>query len=132
MLIGAKGFKGDQIANLKVLGSWELINTEIVKKSKAIMVNNIQENRVFKNKKIPFSRTPKVENWTMAPSLYILSEYFLASYCLILFVVNMLAARWFHAVFALLHFMFFAYAIRSFMGLQRSKENLIINWNASK
>ncbi|OGW75545.1 MAG: hypothetical protein A2Z72_00235 [Omnitrophica bacterium RBG_13_46_9] len=55
VLAGAIGFKSDQIANLKILGSWERINIELVKRVKAIAVNNIQESLAFKSKKIPFS-----------------------------------------------------------------------------
>ena len=88
--------------------------------------------QAYTGKKIPFTRTPKVEKWTTAPSLYILSEYFFVFYCLTLFVVNTLSNRWFHAVFALLNGIFFTYAIYSFMGLRTSKENLLINWKASK
>jgi len=86
----------------------------------------------FTGTKIPFARTPKVKGWTTAPSLYILSEYFITFYLLTGFVVDMFSERWFHAAFALLNAIFFAYAIYNFMGLRNSKMNLKINWNASK
>ena len=56
MLIGAQGFKSDQIENLKVLGSWEKINEVLINKSKALIVNDISKSIAFRNQKIPFSR----------------------------------------------------------------------------
>jgi len=59
-LIGAQGFKGDQTENLMVLAGWERINAELVKKSKAIIVNDISKNPVFKNEHIPFDAQEKL------------------------------------------------------------------------
>ena len=56
VLIGAKGFKSNQIKNLKVLGGWEKVNIELIKKKKAIIVNDVQKSTIFKRKKIPFSK----------------------------------------------------------------------------
>ncbi|MBL7157467.1 MAG: HD domain-containing protein [Candidatus Omnitrophica bacterium] len=53
-LIGAKGFADNQIKNLAVLGSWEGINVELIKKSKPIIVNDIQRSAKFKHAEIPF------------------------------------------------------------------------------
>ena len=54
MLIGASGFRNDQLENLKVLGSWERINLELIKKLRPIIVNDITRNTLFKNKEVPF------------------------------------------------------------------------------
>lgn len=56
ILIGAKGFKSNQIENLKVLGSWEKINVELVRNLKAIIVNDIKKSVKFRGKRIPFSK----------------------------------------------------------------------------
>lgn len=56
MLIGAQGFKADQIGNLKVLASWERINNEVINKSRAVVVNDIRKDIVFRSKKVPFSK----------------------------------------------------------------------------
>ena len=54
MLIGAQGFKKAQIRNLKILASWERINVEVLRRGKAIIVNDISQNTVFKDKKLFF------------------------------------------------------------------------------
>ena len=55
ILIGAVGFSGNQVENLKVLGGWEGINVEVVKKAKPIIVNDIGKSHIFRKKKIAFS-----------------------------------------------------------------------------
>ncbi|MBL7157937.1 MAG: HD domain-containing protein [Candidatus Omnitrophica bacterium] len=56
ILIGAKGFTNNQLANLKVLAGWERINVELARKGKALLVNDIAKDARFKRKKIPFSK----------------------------------------------------------------------------
>ncbi|MFH1381201.1 MAG: HD domain-containing phosphohydrolase [Candidatus Omnitrophota bacterium] len=56
MLAGANGFRSNQIENLKILAGWEKINTEIVKKSKVISVNDVSKSATFKNEKISLSK----------------------------------------------------------------------------
>ena len=55
ILIGAKGFTGNQLENLRVLAGWEGINVEIARKGKALIVNDIARSQRFRYKKIPFS-----------------------------------------------------------------------------
>ena len=55
MLVKAEGFTSDQIDNLKLLGSWEVINEQLVEKKRPIRANDIQKNPVFRNKVLPFS-----------------------------------------------------------------------------
>ncbi|MFH1593533.1 MAG: HD domain-containing phosphohydrolase [Candidatus Omnitrophota bacterium] len=55
MLIDATGFKSNQVDNLKILGSWEKINTEVVRKAKAIIVNDTKKSGKFKDALLPFS-----------------------------------------------------------------------------
>lgn len=56
MLIGAKGFNSDQIENLKVLGSLEKINTELVKNKRSVSVNDITKSPIFRHKRVPFAK----------------------------------------------------------------------------
>lgn len=68
MLSRAKGFSQDQVDNIKLLGSWEVINGHIMESSGPIMVNNINRNRIFKNARLPSSdeKLP-VESFLAAP-----------------------------------------------------------------
>ena len=52
----ALGFSKDEIDNIKLLGSWEVINREVIKKRRALIVNDIHTNAIFRNKILPFSR----------------------------------------------------------------------------
>jgi len=88
--------------------------------------------QAFTGIQIPFARTPKIEGFTTAPSLYILAEYFILFYCITGSIVDIYFGRWSHAAFGLFNAMFFAYAIHSFIGLKTSKENLLVNWKRSR
>lgn len=55
MLVRAEGFTSDQIDNLKLLGSWEVINEQLLEKKKPILANDIRKNPMFRNKALPFS-----------------------------------------------------------------------------
>lgn len=52
ILIGASGFRKNEIKNLSILENWEDINKEVVKKKKAIIVDNINKNVAFVKKHI--------------------------------------------------------------------------------
>ena len=54
MLVKAIGFNNNQIHNLKVMASWEIITKEIVKKSKTLMINDLCKSKIFNIEKIPF------------------------------------------------------------------------------
>jgi HD-GYP domain-containing protein (c-di-GMP phosphodiesterase class II) len=51
----ALGFSADEIENIKLLGGWEVINEEVVKKRRALIINNIKSSPLFKDKELPFS-----------------------------------------------------------------------------
>jgi putative nucleotidyltransferase with HDIG domain len=55
-LAKADGFSADQIENLKLLGSWEVINEQLLEKKRPIIANNAPKNHVFKDKAMPISR----------------------------------------------------------------------------
>lgn len=51
----ALGFSKDEIDNIKLLGSWETINNEVIKKRRSLIVNDIHTNVIFRNQTLPFS-----------------------------------------------------------------------------
>ena len=55
MLTKARGFSRDQADNLKLLGSWEVINGQIAKNKKPLAVNDIQKHPVFRKARLPFA-----------------------------------------------------------------------------
>lgn len=52
----AKGFTNDEIDNIKLLGGWEVINYQLVKKKKSLIVNDVDQDSIFRKKHLPFSR----------------------------------------------------------------------------
>lgn len=55
VLVKARGFSADEIGNIKLLGSWEVINKELVVKKRSIIANDVHHNRIFKSQHLPFS-----------------------------------------------------------------------------
>ena len=51
----ALGFTTDEIENIKLLGGWEVINEEVVKKHRTLTINDIKNSPLFKGKELPFS-----------------------------------------------------------------------------
>jgi len=51
----ARGFSHDEIDNIKLLGSWEVINNQLIDKKKPLVVNNVRQNPLFRSKSLPFS-----------------------------------------------------------------------------
>jgi HD-GYP domain-containing protein (c-di-GMP phosphodiesterase class II) len=54
ILSKAKGFTKDEINNIKLLGSWEVINKSLLRRKKPLVVNDVNQNALFKNKVLPF------------------------------------------------------------------------------
>jgi len=54
VLVRAIGLTGDDIGNIKLLGSWEVINSHVVKRKRPLIVNDVTSNRIFRNKNLPF------------------------------------------------------------------------------
>jgi HD-GYP domain-containing protein (c-di-GMP phosphodiesterase class II) len=50
-----RGFSKDEIDNIKLMGSWEVINNQLIKKKKPLIVNNLHNNPLFRSKSLPFS-----------------------------------------------------------------------------
>ncbi|MFA4980963.1 MAG: HD domain-containing phosphohydrolase [Candidatus Omnitrophota bacterium] len=56
MLARAEGFSADEIDNIKLMGSWEVINGQLVRKKKSLIVNDVRRSSIFKDKMLPFMR----------------------------------------------------------------------------
>ena len=82
-----------------------------------------------RNKKIPFARTPKVQNRTASPPLYVILEFLLLACCLSFFVFDAMAERWMHAAFSLVNAAFFFYACTYFLGWRAGFEDLQAVWH---
>lgn len=54
-LASAMGFSDDEIDNIKLLGSWEVINNQLIRHKKSLIVNDVHHNSIFKGKSLPFS-----------------------------------------------------------------------------
>lgn len=53
-LFDARGFLRGEIENIKILGGWEEITKEVVKKSKPLLVNDIMRDPRFRKRRIAF------------------------------------------------------------------------------
>lgn len=54
VLVKARGFNTDEDANIKLLGSWEVINEELVTRKRSIIANDVHSNKVFRSRSLPF------------------------------------------------------------------------------
>lgn len=52
----ADGFSEDETDNLRLLGSWEVINDYLVRRKEPLIVNDIYKDEIFKDKKLPSSQ----------------------------------------------------------------------------
>jgi len=56
MLEKAAGFSKDQLDNLRLLGSWEVINEHLLVSKVPLIVNDLHHNKIFRKKVLPFAR----------------------------------------------------------------------------
>jgi putative nucleotidyltransferase with HDIG domain len=76
-LAGADGFSKDEIGNIDLIGSWEVISSELMKGMKPIVVNDIHRNHVFKGKSLPvqsFMAAPLKKEGRVAGVLIVSNE----------------------------------------------------------
>jgi putative nucleotidyltransferase with HDIG domain len=52
----ARGFSEDEIDNIKLLGSWEVINHQLMAGKRSLIVNDVETDPIFRKKRLPFSR----------------------------------------------------------------------------
>jgi len=53
-LTKAEGFSADESDNIKLLGAWEVINKELLRLKRSLIVNDIRKNIIFKKSRLPF------------------------------------------------------------------------------
>lgn len=74
--------------------------------------------------KIPFVRTPKVQNRTASPPLYAFSEFLILGYCLGAAAVDIYMGYWAHASFAVVNAAFLYYACTYFLGWKEGFQDM--------
>jgi len=79
-------------------------------------------------RKIPFGRTPKVEDRTAAPARYLLAEYAMLIWWSLGLVFDLVARRWSHAAFAAFNTAFLGRAIFVFIGWSPTVKDLHAAW----
>jgi HD-GYP domain-containing protein (c-di-GMP phosphodiesterase class II) len=68
VLARADGFSEDEIDNIKLFGSWEVISRQLVCRKEPLVVNDIHKDTIFREKNLPFSREKlPVESFMAAP-----------------------------------------------------------------
>ena len=80
--------------------------------------------QLLTQKKIPFGRTPKVQNRTAAAPTFILVEYLLLAYWFFLGLFDLVSKRWLDGAFGVMNASFLFYAILRFIGLRESLQDL--------
>jgi cellulose synthase/poly-beta-1,6-N-acetylglucosamine synthase-like glycosyltransferase len=80
-------------------------------------------------RKIPFGRTPKVQNRTAAPASYLVAEYVMLIWWSLGVLFDLSARRWSHAAFAAFNAAFLGVAILAFIGWPATVEDLRAAWN---
>ena len=56
VLARACGFSENEMDNIKLLGSWEVINDQLITRKKPLIVNDVSRDLIFKRKRLPFSQ----------------------------------------------------------------------------
>lgn len=76
-LAGADGFSENEIANIGLIGGWEVIGTELIKGKGPIVVNDINRSHIFKGKSLPvqsFMATPLEKDGNVAGVLIVSNQ----------------------------------------------------------
>ncbi len=82
------------------------------------VVKSIQQGITMK--KIPFGRTPKIQQRTALPIFYIIFELILLWHLFFSVVIDSFYGRWDHAIFSLINGVFFFYGFYIFIGFGNS------------
>ncbi len=78
--------------------------------------------------KIAFARTPKVNDRTAAPALYVLAAVFIALFSFFTLATAVLAGNWWHAAFAAFNGLLTTYAVVAFMGLRNAVVDVVLGF----
>jgi cellulose synthase/poly-beta-1,6-N-acetylglucosamine synthase-like glycosyltransferase len=84
--------------------------------------------QAFTGHKAPFSRTPKVEGRTATQLIYLLSILALMLWCILVFVEDLLADRFYHMIFTSVNSTAYLYGVTRFIGLRASLEDLLAHF----
>jgi len=76
--------------------------------------------------KIPFARTPKVANRTMAPAIYVLVPYAIVVWSLFSFWRDLQVQNWGNATFAAVNAILCAWAIAAYIGIRNSIVDVVL------
>lgn len=83
------------------------------------------------NEKIPFARTPKVENRTAAPGLYVLIPYLIIAFSAFIAWLDWRAQNWGNFAFATFNAILTAWAILAYIGIRNSIADMalgLVGW----
>ena len=78
--------------------------------------------------KIAFARTPKVENRTATPALYVLAAYLIALFSFYTLVNDIIIRNWSNGAFALFNGVLTTYAIFAFIGFRNSIVDVVLGF----
>jgi cellulose synthase/poly-beta-1,6-N-acetylglucosamine synthase-like glycosyltransferase len=92
------------------------LNLLLIPVNLAGVIKSIQQ--MILKVKIPFSRTPKIDGHTVAPTPIVAMQFGLVLFCVVGMVVDGLHGRWTHVVFAGLNAGLLTYGIDRFIGLR--------------
>ncbi|WP_430869122.1 glycosyltransferase family 2 protein [Demequina aurantiaca] len=78
--------------------------------------------------KIAFARTPKVENRTSTPALYVLAAYLIAAFSFYTLANDVITQNWSNGAFALFNGVLTTYAIFAFIGFRNSIVDVVLGF----
>ncbi|MGO1401591.1 MAG: glycosyltransferase family 2 protein [Flaviflexus sp.] len=93
------------------------------------VVKSIQQ--ALTNTKIPFARTPKVQDRTAAPGIYVFIPYVIVGFSVLTFIRDYQAENWGNAIFAATNAILCTYAIIAYIGIRASLVDMVlgvVNW----
>ena len=78
------------------------------------------------NTKIPFARTPKVNNRTASPALYVTMPWVIIIYSCMVFYADTLSHNWGNAVFAGFNAIVTFWALTAYIGIWHSVQDMVV------
>lgn len=78
------------------------------------------------NTKIPFARTPKVNNRTASPALYVAMPWVIIIYSSMVFYADTLSHNWGNAVFAGFNAIVTFWALIAYIGIWHSLQDMVV------
>jgi hypothetical protein len=81
--------------------------------------------QLLTGRKTPFGRTPKVDQRTAIPVIYLLILYTLPVHWCLQVQADLLAERWFHAFFVAFNTILMLYGLMVFIGVRASCSDVI-------